>query len=161
MTASTNCFPQDFPLGLSPEALMSLADLADVGLWNWHIPSGEIRLNEPIVKLAGYDMYELPHSGDSRRMMTFAEDYAMVEKNIQACIRGEQDGYQIVYRMNRKDGSLVSVYESAFVYERDDTGRALRLAAMVLDLSSLKRAEQKILALEAENQRLRAGVTGG
>lgn len=158
MTVSTNHFPQDFPLGISPEALVSLADFAGVGLWNWHIPSDEIRLNEPIVKLTGYDMYELPHAGGTRRMMTFEDDYAMVEKNIQACLSGRQDRYQIVYRMNRKDGSIVSVYESAFVYERDEDGHALRLAAMVQDLSSLKQAEKTIQALERENRRLREGM---
>ena len=160
MTASPQHFPQDFPLGLSLEALMSLADFAGVGLWNWHIPSDEIRLNEPIVKLTGYDMYEVPHSGGSRRMMLFEDDYAMVEENIQACLGGKQDRYQIVYRMNRKDGSLVSVFESAFVSERGEDGRVLRLAGMVLDLSGMKQAEKTILALEQENRRLRDGISG-
>lgn len=153
-----NATPPNFPLGLTPNALMGLADYANVGIWNWHIPTNEISLNDPIVKLTGYEMYEVPHTGDSRRMMTFEDDYAMVEENIQACLDGRQDRYQIVYRLNRKDGSIVSVMESAFVYERDDEGRAVRLAAMVVDLSDLKQAEKKIQELELENRRLIDGM---
>lgn len=148
-------------LGLSSDVLAALADYANIGLLNWHIPSGEITLNEPIVKLAGYEMYEIPHSGDSRRMLTFEDDYAMVENNIRACIEGRQDRYQIIYRMNRRDGSIVLVMESAFVYERDAEGHAVRLAAMVADLSVLRQSEQKIQALEQENRRLREGMSKG
>ena len=49
----------DFSLGLSAETMTELADFARVGILNWHIPSGEITLNEPIVKLAGYEMHEI------------------------------------------------------------------------------------------------------
>ncbi len=150
-----------FPLGISPEALVGLADFANIGICNWHIPSGEISLNEPIVKLTGYEMYEVPHSGNTRRGMTFKDDYAMVEENIQALIDGRKDNFRIIYRMNRKDGSLVSVLESAAVYERDADGKAVRLASMVVDLSSLSHAEQKILSLEKENRALREGMSGG
>lgn len=149
----------NYPLGLAPDALIGLADYANVGIWNWHIPTNEISLNEPIVKLTGYEMYEVPHSGDSRRRMTFEADYDMVEKNIQACIEGSQDRYQIVYRLVRKDGSLVSVLESAFVCERGADGRAVRIAAMVVDLSDLKYAEQRIQSLERENRLLREGAS--
>ena len=161
MTVPNNNLFDNFSLGLPASALLSLADYANVGIWNWHIPTNVIELNEPIVKLAGYEMYEVPHSGNSRRMMTFEDDYAMVEKNIQACISGEQDRYQIVYRMNRKDGSIVSVMESAFVCERDGAGHAVRLAAMVLDLSTLKYAEKKVQELETENRQLRKGMPKG
>ncbi len=151
----------EFPLGLSPGALAALADFSNIGICNWHIPSGEITLNEPVVKLTGYEMYEVPHSGNTRRAMIFEEDFAMVEENVQACIDGRQDSYRIVYRMNRKDGSLVSVLESAKVYERDAEGKAIRLASMVVDLSALSHAEQKVRALEKENRALREGISSG
>ncbi len=150
-----------FPLGLSPDALVGLADFAKIGICNWHIPTGEITLNEPVVKLTGYEMFEVPHSGNSRRSMIFEEDYAMVEENVQACIDGRQENFRIIYRMNRKDGSFVSVLESAVVYERDDKGKAVRLASMVVDLSALSHAEQKVQALEKENRALREGISSG
>ncbi len=151
----------EFPFGLSPDALIGLAGFANIGICNWHIPTGEITLNDPIVKLTGYEMYEVPHSGNTRRAMTFEDDYAMVEENIQACIDGLQDSYRIIYRMNRKDGSLVAVYECAVVQERDAKGKAVRLASMVVDLSALSHAEQKVLAQEKENRALREGMSTG
>ncbi|MDL2214048.1 response regulator [Clostridia bacterium OttesenSCG-928-O13] len=140
--------------GLSAEAMETLADYAGMGLLNWHIPTGEIRLNRNITWLTGYELGELPHSGETRAALTYEEDREKVNALVAECLSGKRDRYQVEYRMRRKDGSLVAVMESAIVYERDKDGNPVRLAAMTRDLTRLKWAEEKARAMEVENKHL-------
>lgn len=140
--------------GLSADALSFLADSADIGLWNWHLPSDEIRLNRTIANMTGYELGEVPHSGSTRTALTYQDDLGMMQKNVDALVRGEIDHYQIVYRMNRKDGSIVWIQENAIVYEWDEKGAPVRLAGVAFELSKLKQAEQKARDMEAEIKRI-------
>lgn len=140
--------------GLSTEAIETLADFAEVGLLNWHIPSGEISLNRSITMLTGYEPGDLPHTGDTRQMLTYEADRELVNSAIGSVLEGEKDRYKIEYRMRRSDGSLVWVSESGLVYERDSKGRPVRLAALAFDLTRLKWAEEKARNMEQEVKRL-------
>lgn len=147
------------PSGLGSEAIGILADASDVGLLNWHIPTGEINMNPQVAALTGYEPYEIPHSGGSRNALIFEDDREKVDACINACMDGSQNGYQVEYRMRRKDGSIVWVFESAIVYERDKDGKATRLAAMVLDMTRLKWGGKKAHDMEKELARISNGVS--
>lgn len=140
--------------GLTAEAIETLADFAGIGLFNWHIPSGEISLNRNIAQFTGYEPGDLPHTGNTREMLTYEADRELVNKNVNAVLSGEKDRYQIEYRMRRNDGSLIWVTETAMVYERDKNGRPVRLAALSTDLTRLKWAEDKAREMELEVKRL-------
>ncbi len=144
--------------GLSVEAMETLADYAGIGLLNWHIPSGKISLNRNITLLTGYEPGDLPHTGNTREMLTYENDRDMVAENIRAVLSGEKDRYQIEYRMRRSDGSLVWISETGLVYERDKTGKPVRLAALSVELTRLKWAEEKARDMELEVKRLSAGT---
>ncbi|QQO07807.1 response regulator [Breznakiella homolactica] len=144
--------------GLSAEAMETLADFAGIGLLNWHIPSGKISLNRNITLLAGYEPGDLPHTGNTREMLTYESDRAMVAENISAVLSGEKDRYQIEYRMRRADGSLVWISETGLVYERDKSGKPVRLAALSTELTRLKWAEEKARDMELEVKRLSAAA---
>ncbi|ULQ58519.1 response regulator [Brucepastera parasyntrophica] len=144
--------------GLSVEAMETLADYAGIGLLNWHIPSGKISLNRNITLLAGYEPGDLPHTGNTREMLTYEPDRAMVSESIRAVLAGEKDRYRIEYRMRRADGSLVWVSETGIVYERDKSGKPVRLAGLSVELTRLKWAEEKARDMELEVKRLSAGT---
>ncbi len=145
--------------GLSVEAIETLADYAGIGLFNLHIPTGEISLNRNITLLTGYEPGDLPHTGNTKEALTYEQDRAMVMEAMQSVLSGETDRYHIEYRMRRVDGSLVWVSEAAIVYERDDVGRPTRIAALATDLTRLKWAEDKARMIERDMQQLSAGTT--
>lgn len=140
--------------GLTAEAIETLADFAGIGLFNWHIPSGEISLNRNIAQLTGYEPGDLPHTGNTREMLTYEADRELVNNSVGAVLSGEKDRYQIEYRMRRNDGSIIWVAETAMVYERDKNGKPVRLAALSTDLTRLKWAEDKAREMEREVKRL-------
>lgn len=161
MSRYTDKNMEDNPTGLTTAAMSRLADIAGVGVLNWHITTGEIRLDRRIAQLAGYEPGELPHSAATRRALIFEDDRELVERCVKACLEGEQDSYSVEYRMRRKDGGIVAVCENAIVYERDDAGNAVSLAAMVLDRSELKWADQKTRDIERQFKSLSEGVSQG
>ncbi len=149
----------DNGVDLSIDAIEELAEYSGVGVFNLHIPTGEIKLNKNITQLTGYDFSELPHNKNTREMLTFENDRARVNKYLNSIINGEIDRYQIEYRMRRKDNSLVSVLESAIIYERDENGKPVSLIGLSRDLSRLRWAEEKARDMEKENKRLAAGAS--
>lgn len=142
---------------LSAEELERLCDLAGVGLINLDVATGDIYLNRRLTLLTGYEPGELMHSVNTKMMLTYEEDRPLAQKYMDAVMRGEQDEYQLEYRMRRKDGSLVSVYECIYVAERDEDGKVIRLAGMALDMSKVKWAEEKARVMERENRCLAKG----
>ncbi|MDR2908793.1 MAG: response regulator [Oscillospiraceae bacterium] len=145
--------------GLSAEVIEELAELSGVGFFNLHLPTGEISLNRAIIHLAGYLPGDIPHSAGSRDFLTFEDDRERVGACFGELVKGEHGHYRLEYRMRRKDGSIVSIEETAIVCERDSEGRPVRVGGLSLDLSRLRWAEEKARALEREMRRLAGGIS--
>jgi PAS domain S-box-containing protein len=146
---------------LTAEVMETLAEYAGIGFIHVNIPCGDIYLNRVITKLTGYEPGDIPHTLDTKFMLTFEEDRTRVMAEMEALDRGERDSYQIEYRMRRIDGSAVAVKEFVIVLERDKDGHVVRLAGICEDMSKLTWAEEKNRALEAETRRLAKNVTHG
>ncbi|MDL2236525.1 response regulator [Christensenellaceae bacterium OttesenSCG-928-K19] len=153
MEKNPTCFGANIS-GLSADAISFLADSANVGIWNWHLPSDEMRINRSIAQITGYELGEVPHRGSTRIAMIYDEDVDMVQQNVDALTRGEIDRYDIEFRMVRRDGSIVWVTENAIIYEWDEQGVPIRLAGIAFELSRLKQAEQKARDMEMEVKRM-------
>ena len=150
-----------FSAGLTENEMEQLCDLAGIGLLNLNVSTGDIQLDRNLTILAGYEPGELPHSENTKIMLTFEDDRPKVSQAFGDIMSGKRDHYQLEYRMRRKDGSIVSVRECAIVSERDMDGNVKRIAGLGLDLSKLKWAEEKARLMEQENRRLAKGATQG
>ena len=128
---------------LSEKAISELAEISGLGLFMWNIKTGEIAMNKIIAGLTGYELNEIPQTGYTREKLTFEDDRHMMKRLIEDLLEGKKDSYDAEYRMYRRDGSLVWVNEHAIVYERDEQGKAVKLAAMARDISQKKWLEQK------------------
>ncbi|MDR0817544.1 MAG: response regulator [Clostridiales Family XIII bacterium] len=147
--------------GLTAEQIEALADNAGVGLFSMHIPTGAISMNRVVANLTGYELGEIPESMETRDILTFEDDRIRVNNAMNSLFTGEADSYQIEYRMRRRDGSMVSVYEGGMISEKDEDGQPVRISALSLDLTRLKWAEDKARQMEVENRRLAKGQDEG
>ncbi|MDR0851160.1 MAG: response regulator [Clostridiales Family XIII bacterium] len=142
--------------GMTAEQIETLANHAGVGLFSMNIVTGEISMNRVIANLTGYELGEIPESMESREILTFEDDRVRVMHAMDSLFTGA-DNYQIEYRMRRRDGSIVSVYEGGMISEKDENGQPVRISAIALDLTRLKWAEDKARQMETENRRLATG----
>lgn len=98
------------------------------------------RVNQKFCEIAGYSAEELltkTYIG-----LTDPRDRQRDMSTLTQVIRGKADSWFIEKRCVRKDGSIVwvGVHGAAL---RDDAGQAVRILAMISDLTASKQAEQK------------------
>ncbi|MDR0855926.1 MAG: response regulator [Clostridiales bacterium] len=149
------------PTELSSEAIEALAEYAGVGLFNMNVRTGAISMNRIICQLTGREPGEVPHSNESRELFIVDDDRAMVAETMGKMMRGEINRYRLEYRMHRRDNSIAHLRECAIVYERDENGIPVRIAALAEDLSRLRWAEEKARLMEAENRQFARGLGDG
>ncbi|MCP1103149.1 PAS domain S-box-containing protein [Aequitasia blattaphilus] len=144
---------------LSVEEMERLCDKANIGLLNLNVQTGEIQLNRPLTLLAGYEPGELPHSKDTKLLLVCEDDRPRVMAAMGKLMSREAEEYSLEYRMRRKDGSMVSIFEHCYVAETDEKGGVVRIVGIATDLSILKWAEEKARMMERENRKLSKSAT--
>src|SRR5439155_21893991 len=97
-------------------------------------------------RLVGFTRREL--QGMAVTDLAAADDRELVAGQLAALVRGEVPAYQAERRYRRKDGGSVWVQAHA-VAVRDAAGVPVRVAAVLIDLSERKRAEEALAALNA------------
>jgi PAS domain S-box-containing protein len=134
-------------LRVSDAGFRAMFQLAGVGMIQAETPDFHFtKVNQKFCEIAGYPEAELltktyiglTHPDDRQRDMT----------ELARVLRGEADSWSIEKRCVRKDGSLIWVAVHGAVL-RDDTGRAVRIMAMISDLTASKQAEQKLRDAES------------
>ena len=128
---------------------------AALGLWDWTIASGEMRVNDRWAALLGYRLDEIEPHVDSWRALVHPEDWPVVESSLQSHLAGRTDSFRCEHRLRHRDGRWVWVLDAGQVVQRDAAGQAVRALGIVLDVSDRRSAMQ---ALEASRRELELRV---
>lgn len=80
--------------------------------------------------------------------LTHPQDRQRDLRELTRMLRGKADSWSIEKRCVRKDGSVVFVGVNGAIL-RDGTGRAVRILAMISDLTASKQAEQELRDAES------------
>jgi PAS domain S-box-containing protein len=134
-------------LRLSDAGFSAMFELSGIGMIQADAPGFRFtRVNQKFCEIAGYAAEELlsktyiglTHPDDRQRDMT---DLARI-------LRGQANSWSIEKRCVRKDGSLIWAGVHGAVL-RDDNGRAVRIVAMISDITASKQAEQELRDAES------------
>ena len=134
-------------LRISDAEFRAMFELSGIGMIQADAPGFRFtRVNQKFCEIAGYAAEELlsktyiglTHPEDRQRDMT---DLARI-------LRGQANSWSIEKRCVRKDGSLIWAGVHGAVL-RDDTGRAVRIVAMISDITASKQAEQELRDAES------------
>jgi PAS domain S-box-containing protein len=126
----------------SEKEFRAIFDLSGVGMVQADAPAFRFtRVNPRLCAITGYSAEELltktwlepTHPEDRRRDM----------KALTRVLRGKTDWWFIEKRCVRKDGSIIWVNVNGTAL-RDDAGRAVRIVAMVEDVTARKQTEQEL-----------------
>ena len=116
----------------------------DLGLWDWHIPSGRVVFNERWCNLLGYTVAEIPQHVDSWNKAVHPEDWPIIKAALQTHLQGVKDYYECEHRLRHKDGHWLWVLDRGRVVERDACGAPIRAVGTHLDLSERKRLQERL-----------------
>lgn len=114
---------------------------AQMGTWEWDIPTGYVSFNERWASMLGYHLDEIEPHLRTWEQLVHPDDLQPVMALVTAHLRGETPAYSSEYRLRHKSGTWCWVFDSGRVVERDATGAPLRAAGIHLDLSARKELE--------------------
>ena len=137
--------------------LASILFAAEVGTWEWNVPTGETVFNERWAGILGYELRELsPVSIETWRRLAHPEDLK-VSGDLQAAhFRHEIPYYECEARMRHKLGHWVWVLDRGQVVTWSEDGKPLVMQGTHTDITARKQAE---LELRRTNENLEALIT--
>jgi PAS domain S-box-containing protein len=129
-------------LRISDAGFRAMFELSGIGMVQADAPAFRFtRVNQKFCEIAGYSAEELltkTYIG-----LTHPQDRQRDMRELTRMLRGKADSWSIEKRCTRKDGSVVFVGINGAIL-RDGTGRAVRILAMISDLTASKQAEQEL-----------------
>jgi PAS domain S-box-containing protein len=137
-------------LTLSEQRFALAMDAANDGLWDWNIKTGHVYYSNRWKEMLGYGPHELSHSIAAWQELLHPEDNRQVENTLNAYLSGEQDSYDVSFRMKHKQGHWVHILARGLAINDPDTGEALRMVGTHTDISSRIAAELQLKELNAE-----------
>jgi len=131
----------------SQERLDLALDSAQLGTWDWHIPSGMLYGSARAAQLHG-----LPAEPFHESFEAFFEGVPDDERNsMRQAYRSLREGpagnYQITYRIALDNGGSRYLESRARLY-RDENGQPLRMAGTLLDITEQVEREQRLASSE-------------
>jgi len=125
----------------SEAGFRAMFELPGVGMVQADTPAFRFtRVNQKFCEIVGYSAEELLTK--TYIDLTHPQDRQRDLKGLARVLRAKTDSWSIEKRCVRKDGSVVWVGVNGAAL-RDDTGRAVRIMAMISDITARKQAEQE------------------
>ncbi|MFV5212637.1 PAS domain S-box protein [Azonexus caeni] len=116
----------------------------DLGMWDWHIPSGRVLFNERWASMLGESPERLAPHIDSWRSRLHPADRARTKAAWIAHLRRQTPAYESEHRVRHRDGHWIWILDHGKVLEWDAAGRPLRAVGTHLDISVRKENERRL-----------------
>ncbi|NEX21057.1 PAS domain S-box protein [Thiorhodococcus mannitoliphagus] len=143
----------------SRERLALALDAAEVGMWDWRVPTGEVQVNARWARMLGYEPSELePITIGTWEGLCQPDDFAVAQRALERHFAGKLAVYEAETRLTHKDGHFVWVLDRGRVVERDADGRPLRMAGTHIDISARKRSEARLMQLSLAVEQTPASI---
>gem|GEM_PF-930999 len=117
---------------------------AELGTWDWDIPSGKVIYGGKYLEMLGYSKDEFKPTLDSWENAIHPEDRQYVLSSLQDHLDGKTELYKTEYRFKTKTGDWKWILDVGKIVERDDKGKPLRAAGIHHDVTERKHFDQAI-----------------
>ncbi|TVQ21358.1 MAG: PAS domain S-box protein [Leptolyngbya sp. DLM2.Bin15] len=115
----------------------------DVGVWDWHLASGEIYLDPHLKSMLGYADQDIQNTIEDWTRYVHPDDRPMVEAAVQAALAGTTPTFHVEHRMLHRDGGIRWFLARGHV-SRDRHGQPQQLMGTDTDITQRKQTELQI-----------------
>jgi diguanylate cyclase (GGDEF)-like protein/PAS domain S-box-containing protein len=117
---------------------------ADLGVWDWNVPTGETFSDPKWTTMLGYSLGEIePKVGGWERLI-HPDDLERVTELLNNHLEARTPYYESEHRVCTKSGEWRWILDRGKVFERDAEGRPIRVTGTHLDITERKCAEQML-----------------
>ncbi len=117
---------------------------AELGLWDWRIPTGEVVFNERWANMLGYALDEIEPNAGSWEKLMHPDDIEPVTAALTAHLEGRIPVYQTEHRLLAKSGEWKWILDTGKVFEWDEQGKPVRMLGIHQDITGRKQAENEL-----------------
>jgi PAS domain S-box-containing protein len=117
---------------------------ADLGLWDWNIPTGEVVFNSRWAEMLGYTLDEIEPNISSWERLVHPDDTLVVMEALNAHLEGRTLLYQTEHRLRTKSGDWKWILDTGKVFVRDEQGNPIRATGTHQDVTERKQAEEAL-----------------
>lgn len=137
-------------LRMGEELLQMVLEVTKDGVWDWNIPTGEIKFNTRWLEMLDYapDEYE-GHMRTWSRLL-HPDDGAAVDAALQEHWSGRRPIYEVAIRLLAKGGDWKWILSRGRVVERDGEGNPTRMVGTHVDITERRRIEEERAALQEQ-----------
>ena len=135
-------------LAAAKERLELALDGSNASLWDTDLQSGKVYLSEGWAEFLGQPRAPTATTMDELMRGVHADDLARAVKLSVEVMKGERQDYAEEHRFRLADGGWKWLLSRGRITERDESGRALRMTGINLDITARKRAEQALREAE-------------
>lgn len=139
-------------LQLSEERLNLAIAASNLGLWDWNISTGKMYFNSYWKQMLGYEDREIEPNYAAWEKLLHPEDLPIILEILSDHLKGITDFYEVEFRMQSKSGEWKWILSRGKVFQRDDTGKPLRMTGTHQDISDRKKVEEANLELTRKFQ---------
>ena len=122
---------------------------ADLGTWDWDIPTGEVFFDERLVAMLGYTPDMVEPNVRFWEGLIHPDDRESVMAVLNAHLAGETGRYESEHRLRHRAGHWIWVLDRGRVMARDPDGKPLRACGTHLDITLAKQMEAALMESEA------------
>ncbi len=133
----------------SREQLRLALDAANDGLWDWDIPSGRSYYGPRYYTMLDYEVGEFPGSFEAFRDLIHPDDREATLGSIRKSLDRDGGPYAREFRLKTKSGGWCWILSRGKVVERDEEGRAVRMAGTHTDITERKQSESAMRLFRA------------
>lgn len=113
-----------------------------IGMWDWAIQTGDLKVDAIWADMLGYTLEELEPVG----VRTFfdalhPDDLKVSREALDDHLQGGTEFYECQLRFRHKGGSWIWILARGKVFERDEVGNPVRMLGTHMDITHLKQVE--------------------
>lgn len=123
---------------------------SNLGVWDWHVPSGEVFFSDLWCTMLGYAPDEISHRQEEWSDRVHPEDLQPALALLNSHLEGRTPFYSSEHRILAKDGSYRWILDRGQVFFRDEQGKPLRVVGTHMDITEQKQAAET-LRISQEN----------
>lgn len=146
-------------LAESEERLKEAQRIGRIGNWNWDIASNKLYWSDEIYSIFGQTPHEFDATYETFLATVHPEDLEYVKSSVNNALYEGKD-YSIDHRIVKPDGTERVVHEQAGVIF-DESGRPVRMAGTVQDVTESKKEEKERLKLQSRLEDLMNNISSG
>ena len=131
-------------LALSEQRYALAAKGSNDGLWDWDLQTGEVYYSPRLKAILGYTDDQLEPTFDTWRDRIHPDDLAQFDESLSSHLADDQANFYHEHRIITRDGEERWVLTRGMAV-RDETGRAVRIAGLLTDITRQKQSEAALI----------------